>query len=71
MIGNSLEVALGFCDCGGSSFHVIGKILVKIIRIVVLEVETLRGVILRFVDFGDASQEDFMAKILNFLILFA
>ena len=71
MIGNSLEVALGFYDCGGSSFHVIGKILVEIIRIVVVEVETLRGVVLRFVDFGDANHEDFMAKILNLLVLFA
>ena len=66
-----LVSSLGFCDCGRSSFHVIGKVLVEIIRIVVVEVETLRGVILRFVDFGDANQEDFTAKILNFLVLFA
>ena len=71
MLGSSLEVALGFCDCGGSSSHVIRKILVEIIRIVVVEVETLRGVIVRFVDFGDANHEDFTAKILNFLVLFA
>ena len=66
-----LDSSLGFCDRVWSSFHVVGEILVEIIRIVVVEVETLRGVILRFVDFGDASQEDFMAKILNFLVLFA
>ena len=66
-----LGISLGFCDHGGSSFHDVGKILIKVIRIVVVEIEMLRGVILRFVDFGDASQEDFMAKILNFLVLFA
>ena len=60
---------LGFCDCGRSSFHVVGKILVKIIRIVVVEVETLRGITLRF--FGDTNHEDFTAKVLNFLVLFA
>ena len=63
--------SLGFCDCGGSSFHVVGKVLIKVIRIVVDEVETFRGVTLRFMDFGDANHEDFMAKILNFLVLFA
>ena len=51
--------------------HVVGKILVEIIRIVVVEVETLHGVILRFMDFGDANHEDFTAKDLNFLVLFA
>ena len=56
---------------GGSSFHVVGKILVKVIRIVVVEVETLREVVLGFMDFGDANHEDFTAKILNFLVLFA
>ena len=61
---------LGFCDCGRSSFHVVGKILVKIIRIVVVEVETLRGITLRFLDFGDADHEDLMTKILNLLVLF-
>ena len=51
--------------------HVVGKILVEMIRIVVIEVETLRGVILRFMDFRDANHEDFTAKILNFLVLLA
>ena len=67
MLGSSLN----FCDRGRSSFHVVGKILVEIIIIVVIEVETLRGVILRFMDFGDANHEDFTVKILNFLVLFA
>jgi hypothetical protein len=62
---------LGFCDRGGSSSHVVGKVLVEVIRIVVVEIETLRGVILWFMDFGDANHEDFTAKILNFLVLFA
>jgi len=66
-----LGCILGFYDCGRNSFHVVGKILVKIIRIVVIEVETLRGVTLRFMDFGDANHEDFTAKVLNFLVLFA
>ena len=51
--------------------HVVGKVLVKVIRIVVVEVEMLCGVILRFMDFGDANHEDFTAKILNFLVLLA
>ena len=51
--------------------HVVGKILVEIIRIVVVEVETLRGVILGFMDFGDANHEYFTAKVLNVLVLFA
>jgi hypothetical protein len=63
LLGNSL----GFCDSGGSSFHVVGKILIKVIRIVVVEVETLRGVVLRFMDFRDANHEDFTAKIFEFL----
>ena len=67
MLGSSL----GFCDRGVSSFHVVRKILVEIIRIVVVKVEMLRGVILRFLDLGDMNHEDFMAKILNFLVLFA
>ena len=67
MLGSSLN----FCDRWRSSFHVVGKILVEIIRIIVVEIETLRGVILRFLDFGDANHEDFTAKILNFLVLFA
>ena len=54
---------------GGSSFHVVGKVLVEIIRIVVIEVETLRRITLRF--FGDTNHEDFTAKVLNFLVLFA
>ena len=66
-----LSSSLGFCDRGGSSFHVIGKILIEIIRIIVVEIETLCGVILRFLDFGDANHEDFTAKILNLLVLFA
>jgi hypothetical protein len=66
-----LGSSLGFCDRGESSFHVIGKILIEIIRIIVVEVETLRGVILRFMDFRDANHEDFTAKILDFLVLFA
>ena len=56
-------------DCGRSSFHVVGKVLVEILRIVVVEVETLRGIALRF--FGDTKHEDFMADVLNFLVLFA
>ena len=51
--------------------HVVGKVLDKVIRIVVVEVETLCGVILRFMNFGDANHEDFTAKILNLLVLFA
>ena len=66
-----LNSRLGFCDCGRSSFHVVGKILVEIIRVVVVEVETLHGITLEFLDFGDANHEDFTAKILNLLILFA
>ena len=66
-----LDSSLGFCDCGGSSFHVVGKIPVKVIRIVVDEIETLRGVILRFLDLKDANHENFTAKILNLFVLFA
>ena len=62
---------LGFCDRGRSSFHVVGKILVQVIRIVVVEIETLYGVIIWFMNFRDANYEDFTAKILNFLVLFA
>ena len=54
---------------GGSSFHVVGKVLVEIIRIVVVEVETLSGIALRF--FGDMNHKDFTAEVLNFLVLFA
>ena len=54
---------------GGSSFHVVGKVLIEIFRIVVIKVEMLRGIALRF--FGDTNHEDFMAKVLNFLVLFA
>ena len=67
MLGSSL----GFCDRGGSSFHVVGKIIVEIIRIVVVEIETLRGVILRFLDLGDVNHEDFTAKVLNLYVLLA
>ena len=67
MLGSSL----GFCDRGRSSFQVIGKILIKIIRIVVVEIETFRGVILRFLDLGDANHEDFTANVLNLLVLLA
>ena len=56
-------------DHGGSSFQVVGKILVEVIRVV--EIEMLRGVILWFMDFRDANHEDFTAEILNFLVLFA
>ena len=62
---------MDLCDCRRSSFRVVGKVLVKIIRIVVVEVETLRGITLRFLNFGDANHEDFTAKILNLLVLFA
>ena len=44
MLGSSL----GFYDCGRSSFHVVGEVLVEIIRIEVVKVETLRGITLRF-----------------------
>ena len=60
---------LGFCDCRRSSFHVVGKVLVEIMRIVVIEVEMLRGIALRF--FGDTNHEDLTAEVLNFLVLFA
>ena len=66
-----LDSSLGFCDCGRSSFHVVGKVLVEIIRVVVVEVKTLRSIILRFLNFRDANHEDFMVKILNLLVLFA
>ena len=65
-----LDGSLGFCDCGRSSFHVVRKVLVEIIRVVVIEVETLRGITLRFRNFGDANHEDFMVEILNLLVLF-
>ena len=68
---NLLDSSLGFCDCGRSSFHVIGKVLVEIIRVVVVKVEMLRGIALRFLNFRDANHEDFTAKILNLLVLFA
>ena len=38
-----LDGRLGLCDCGRSSFHVVGKELVEIIRVVVVDVEALRG----------------------------
>ena len=60
---------MGFCDCSRSSFHVVRKVLVEIIRIVVVEVKMLREITLRF--FGDANHENFMAKVLNFLVFFA
>ena len=63
--------SLGFGDRGGSSFHVVGKVLVEVIRIVVIEIETLHGVILWFMNFRDANHEDFLAQILDFLVLFA
>ena len=66
-----LGCSFGFCDRGRSSLHVVGEVLVEIIRIVVIEVETLRGVILRFVDLRDANHDDFTTKVLNFLVLFA
>ena len=64
LIGGSL----GFCDFRRSSFHIVGKVNVEIIKIVVIKVKTLRGITLRF--FGDMNHEDFMAKVLNFLVLF-
>ena len=66
-----LDSRLGLCDCGRSSFHVIGEVLVEIIRVVVVEVEMLRGIALRFLNAGDVNHEDFTAKILNLLVLFA
>ena len=66
-----LGSSLGFCDCGGSSFHVVRKILVEVIRIIVVKIETLCGVILWFMNFRDVNHEDFTAKILNFMVLFA
>jgi len=60
---------LSFSDCGGSSFHVVGKVLIEIFRIIVVEVETLCGISLGF--FGDANHEGFTAEVLNFLFLFA
>jgi len=64
-----LGSSLSFSDCGRSSFHIVGKVLIEIIRIVVVKVDTLRGITLRF--FGDTNHEDFTAKVLNFLVLFA
>ena len=66
-----LDSRFGFCDCRRSSFHVVRKVLVEIIRVVVVEVEMLRGIALRFLNFGDANHEDLTAKILNLLVLFA
>ena len=66
-----LDSSLGFSDCGRSSFHVVGKVLVEIIRVVVIEVEALRGITLRFLNFGDANHADFPTKVLNLLVLFA
>ena len=65
-----LDSSLGFCDCRRSSFHVVGKVLVIVVRIVVVEIKTLRRVILWFMDFGDATHENFTAEILDFLVLF-
>ena len=56
---------------GSSLGHLVRKILVEIIRIVVVEIETLHGVILRFLDLGDANHEDFTTKVLNPLVLLA
>ena len=67
MLGSSL----GLCDCRRSSFHVVGEVLIEIIRVVVVEVDTLHGITLRFLNFGDADHEDFPTKVLNFLVLFA
>ena len=58
-----------FYDCRRSNFHVVGKVLVEIIRIVVPEVKTLRGIALSF--FGDTNHEDFTAEVFYFLVLFA
>ena len=65
LIGGSL----GFCDCRRSSLNIVGKVLIEIIRIVVVKVEMLRGITLRF--FGDMNHEDFTVEVLNFLVLFA
>ena len=54
---------------GGSSFHVVGKVLLEIIRVIIVEIETLRGITLSI--FRDMNHADFTAKILNFLVLFA
>jgi hypothetical protein len=67
--GSSLVAVCPFSDCGRSSFHVIGKVLVEIFRVVVVEVETLREITLGF--FRYANHEDFTAKVLNVLVLFA
>ena len=67
MLGCSFD----FCDRGRSSLYVVGEVLIEIIRVVVVEVETLRGITLRFLNFGDMIHEDFTTKILNFLVLFA
>ena len=67
MLGSSL----GFCDRGGSSFHVVGEVLIIVIRIVVVEVKTLRRVILWFMELRDAKHEDFSAEILEVLVLLA
>ena len=56
---------------GGSSFHVVGKILIEVIRIVVIEIETHEDFMAKILNFKDANHEDFTAKILNFLVLFA
>jgi hypothetical protein len=65
LLGSSLP----FSDCGRSSFHVIGKVLIEIFRVVVFKVETLRRITLGF--FGDTNHEDLTAKVLNALVLFA
>ena len=64
-----MTVAWASVIVGGSSFHVVGEVLVEIIRVIVIEVDTLRGIALRF--FGDTNHEDFTAEILNFFVLFA
>ena len=65
-----LDSSFDFYDCR-SSFHVVGEVLIIVIRIVVAEVKTLRVITLRFLDFRDVNHEDFTAKILNLLDLFA
>ena len=45
------------------------KVLVKIFRVVILKIEALCGVTLRF--FRDADHEDFATEVLNFLGLLA
>ena len=66
-----MVVAWASVIVGGVVSMLSEKVLIEIIRVVVVEFETLRGITLRFLDFRDANHEDFTAKVLNFLVLFA